>query len=76
MERQPAKCDDVAISDSSSPSKNLDIDSDNSLLIFCLNPGDPRPVAGDTVTYDIVAGDNGRYYATNIQIVRNTKPVN
>ncbi|WP_256576844.1 MULTISPECIES: hypothetical protein [unclassified Pseudomonas] len=40
-------------------------------IIFCISPDDPiikHIKAGLKVTYDLVRGDNGRYYAVDIKL--------
>ncbi|WLG50436.1 hypothetical protein [Pseudomonas sp. FP1742] len=72
MEKQPIKRNDSIIEDiniMSSASANPEyIDSDTHSIIFCINPGDPPFKAGEKVTYELVQGDNGQYYATNLKL--------
>ena len=45
--------------------------SDSSSIIFCIDPDDPlmeRIVAGQVVTYNLVRGDSGQWYATDIRL--------
>lgn len=52
--------------------RNEQLDPDTS-LIFCISPGDPiikRIKAGQKVTYDLVRGDNGRFYAVDIRLAQ------
>ncbi|WP_085629982.1 MULTISPECIES: hypothetical protein [unclassified Pseudomonas] len=40
-------------------------------IIFCIDPSDPlmkRIKAGQTVTYELVRGDNGQWYAIDIRL--------
>lgn len=42
-------------------------------IIFCISPDDPiikHIKAGQTVTYDLVRGDNGQFYAVDIRLVQ------
>ncbi|WP_434594902.1 hypothetical protein J3Q09_02825 [Pseudomonas sp. R4-83] len=45
--------------------------SDVPPIIFCISPDDPiikHIKAGQKVTYDLVRGDNGRYYAVDLKL--------
>ncbi|SDS08164.1 hypothetical protein SAMN05216496_0744 [Pseudomonas sp. Z003-0.4C(8344-21)] len=47
------------------------LESDVPPIIFCISPDDPiikHIKAGQKVTYDLVRGDNGRYYAVNLKL--------
>ncbi|AXJ07341.1 hypothetical protein CFN16_25390 [Pseudomonas fluorescens] len=49
------------------------LDPDIPPIIFCLSPGDPISEyirAGLTVTYDLVPGDNGQFYAINVRLAQ------
>ncbi|MHB2250239.1 hypothetical protein [Pseudomonas fitomaticsae] len=52
--------------------RNEQLDPDTS-LIFCISPGDPiikHIKEGQKVTYDLVRGDNGQFYAVDIRLVQ------
>jgi hypothetical protein len=76
MRRKTEKCDTTVINEpTSSPSKSLEhIELETHPIIFCINPGDRHPKVGDKVTYDLVQGDNGQWYAKNIIVVSDKKP--
>ena len=47
------------------------LESDVPPIIFCISPDDPiikHIKAGQKVTYDLVRGDNGQYYAVDIKL--------
>ena len=49
------------------------LDPDVPPIIFCIDPDDPiikHIKAGLKVTYDLVCGDNGKYYAVDIRLAQ------
>ncbi len=49
------------------------LESDVPPIIFCISPDDPIMKyikAGQKVTYDLVRGDNGQYYAVDIKLAQ------
>lgn len=53
--------------------RNELLDPDRPSIIFCINPGDPiikHIKEGQKVTYDLVRGDNGQFYAVDIRLVQ------
>ena len=49
------------------------LESDVPPIIFCISPDDPiikHIKAGQKVTYDLVRGDNGQYYAVDIKLAQ------
>lgn len=48
-------------------------DPDVPPIIFCISPDDPiikHIKTGQTVIYDLVRGDNGRFYEVNIRLTQ------
>lgn len=54
--------------------RNELLDPEMPPIIFCISPDDPiikHIKAGQKVTYDLVCGDNGRFYAVDIRLAQN-----
>jgi Cu/Ag efflux protein CusF len=53
--------------------RNELLDLDIPSIIFCISPDDPiikHIKAGQKVTYDLVRGDNGQFYAVDIRLAQ------
>lgn len=73
MDKPMPTYDDLAVGDPScSSAVSIDsVDAKASSIIFCIAPEDPimkKIKVGVQVTYDLVQGDNGQYYAVNVDL--------